>query len=153
MSSSYFSSTCAKPSSLPCRLADEGNARQKLSIEKQQLENKLKQLEETLATKDDSIGKIARDRAHLETRLKDTQSALEEEEDKGKALAKQRVKLESSIADLEEKLAKEEKVGWGNLISLTFVFCDLGKQFCQPPPSLYLQSVTLPSPYRPTPIS
>ena len=40
------------------RLADEGNARQKLSIEKQQLENKLKQLEETVANKDDSIGKV-----------------------------------------------------------------------------------------------
>ena len=40
------------------RLADEGNARQKLSIEKQQLENKLKAIEDSLANREDSISKV-----------------------------------------------------------------------------------------------
>ena len=42
----------------PYRLAEEGNLRQKLSIEKSTLENKLKGIEETLTSKEETIAKV-----------------------------------------------------------------------------------------------
>ena len=89
------------------QLEEEEAARQKLQIEKVQVEAKMKQLEEQVIASDDYKDKFGKEKKGLEEKLSDVSATLAEEEEKAKHLLKLKAKHESTIGELEDKMRKE----------------------------------------------
>ena len=106
------------------RVEEEESAKQKLQLERNQLESRVKTVEADLISQEDSNTKLSKDKKLLEEKLTETQVALAGEEDKSKNLTKVKNKQEQTIADLEGRIRREEQV------CMTAQFCWLITDLC-----------------------
>ena len=68
------------------RLEDEEQTRQKLQLERTQLENKIKNLEDLVASQQNDLGRIQKERKTLDDKLQETSNQRQDEEEKLKNL-------------------------------------------------------------------
>ena len=94
------------------RLEEEEQSRQKLQLERAQLEGKIKNLEGVVATQQNDLGKAQKERKVLEDKLQEITNQRQEEEEKMKNLLRIKTKQESQNNDLEERLKREIEVSF-----------------------------------------
>ena len=80
-----------------------------MQIEKVQAEGTIKKFEESLAVYEDANNKGIKEKKLIEERLADVNATLAEEEEKSKHLSKLKAKHESTIGELEDKLRKDNQ--------------------------------------------
>ena len=100
----------SRSSSYPFRLEDEEQTRQKLQLERTQLESKIKQFEDIIASQQNDLARIQKERKTLDDKLQETSNQRQDEEEKLKTLLRTKTKLESQTNDLDERLKREIEV-------------------------------------------
>lgn len=102
------------------QLEEEEAARQKLQLEKVNVDQRWKKLEEKFAELEDAHQKLLKEKKLMEERATELSSKLTEEEDKAKHVNKQRSKFEAQLQDVEDQLNKEKQVHRGVYIATSF---------------------------------
>ncbi len=92
------------------RLEEEERTRQKLQLERTQLENKIKSLEDIVAKLQNDHGKIQKEYKTLSDKHQEILKTIQDQEEKIKNLLLIKTKLESQCNDLEERLKRETEV-------------------------------------------
>uniref|UniRef100_A0A183CL57 Myosin heavy chain n=1 Tax=Globodera pallida TaxID=36090 RepID=A0A183CL57_GLOPA len=93
------------------KLLEQGEqARQKLQLDKKNVDLKLKELQELYAELQDAFAKLQAEKQSLEARIGLLSNQLQEEEDKNKQSVKYRHKLEAQLNELTEKYQFERKL-------------------------------------------
>lgn len=91
-------------------MEDEEQTRQKLQIERTQIESKMKNLEDLVASQQNDLARIQKERKTLDDKLQETSNQRQDEGEKMKNLLRIKTKLESQVSDLEERLKREIEV-------------------------------------------
>jgi myosin protein heavy chain/myosin heavy chain 6/7 len=91
-------------------LEEEEQIRQKLQLERTQLEGKMKHLEDVVASQQNDLAKGQKERKILEDKLQEITNQRQDEEEKLKNLLRIKTKQESQNNDLEERLKREIEV-------------------------------------------
>jgi len=92
------------------RLEEEEQTRQKLQLERAQLEGKIKNLEDLVASQHNDLAKVQKERKMLDDKLQEIANQRQDEEEKLKNLLRIKTKQESQNNDLEERLKREIEV-------------------------------------------
>ncbi len=92
------------------RLEEEEQNRQKLQLERAQLEGKIKNLEDLVASQHNDLAKVQKERKMLDDKLQEIANQRQDEEEKLKNLLRIKTKQESQNNDLEERLKREIEV-------------------------------------------
>ena len=96
--------------SLLFRLEEEEQMRQKLQVERTQLEGKIKDLENVGASQQNELERVQKERKLVDEKLQESGNQRQDDEEKLKNLLRIKTKLEGQVSDLEERLKRETEV-------------------------------------------
>ena len=92
------------------RLEEEEQNRQKLQLDRSQLEGKLKNYEANSVNQENDFAKVQKERKMLEDKIQELVNQRQDADEKLKNLLRIKTKLESQSSDLEERLKREIEV-------------------------------------------
>ena len=97
-------------SRLNFRLEEEEQHRQKLQLERGQLDGKVKNLEELVSSQQNDLVRVQKERKALDDKLQEIANQRQDEEEKYKNLLRIKSKQDNQCSELEERLKREIEV-------------------------------------------
>lgn len=91
-------------------MEEEEQYRQKLQLERGQLDSKVKNLEELVSSQQNDLARVQKERKALDDKLQEIANQRQEEEEKYKNLLRTKGKQDNQFSELEERLKREIEV-------------------------------------------